>query len=306
MFNNATALRQLTDRLYKLDKLGICILHGSTPAAELQDHSMADRITIRILGSERDGGDVRLSDFIDQLEAFAEALRQTERALSGNSSTYIYYKIVDLTHNSPATIVLEAVAKKRAPVTSRAVTKKFIDGVRVIRNKKRAPHGADIAMLRAYKALASPKKNIQRVELVQSSAKVIPIDSVFSREVDKIIGPDIYSVGSVSGRLESINLHNTLRFAIFPSVGPSRISCEFKSNLRPAVKEALDRYVTITGRLRYKEMDKYPYAIDVREIDIHEPDAELPNLYDIRGITEDSTEGQSAEDFVRSMRDANW
>ena len=41
-----------------------------------------DLITIRLMGSEKDGGHVRLSEFIDQLEAFIEALRQTERILS--------------------------------------------------------------------------------------------------------------------------------------------------------------------------------------------------------------------------------
>ena len=268
---------------------------------------MATTITIRLLGSEKDGGDVRLSDFIDQLDAFAEALRQTERALSGQSQTFIYYKVVDLTHNSPATIVLEAVARDRSPVTPNAVTNNFINGVRSIRNKKRAPQGADLAMMRAYKALASSeKKNIQRVEIVETPSKVISIDSVFSKQVEEIIGPDIYSIGSVSGRLESINLHNTLRFAIFPSIGPTRISCEFRPALRPQVKSALDHYVTISGRLRYKQMDKFPYAIDAKEIDIHEPDADLPSLHSIRGITTDSMEGQSAEEFVRSIRDANW
>lgn len=265
-----------------------------------------DLITIRLMGSEKDGGHVRLSEFIDQLEAFSEALRQTERALSGKNSAYIYYRIVDLTHNSPATIVLEPVAPPSAPVSAKAVRKNFITGVREIRNKRQAPFGANLAMMESYKSLSAKVNRIERVELVESPTKVIPIDSVFSKQVDEIIGPDTFSFGSVSGKLEALNFHKTLKFFIFPTVGAQRISCEFKPNLREKVKLGLDHYVTIEGRLRYKQMDQFPYAIDAKDIDVHEDDAQLPTLHDLRGISPNSTEGMSAEEFVRSIRNANW
>jgi hypothetical protein len=259
-----------------------------------------NRITIRLVGSAKDGGDVRLSEFIEQLEAFSEVLRQTERALSGRNSNFIYYKVVDLTHQSPATVVLEPVARNSSPVTPRALKNNFIAGVNAIR-KKKAPHGADLAMMESYRALSAPKRNIERVEVVETPNKIIPIDSAFSKQVDEIIGPDIYSFGSVSGRLESVNLHNTLKFVIFPAVGPQRISCEFRPDLRVKVKTALDNFVTISGRLRYKKMDRYPYAIDAKEVDIHEQNSDLPTLHDLRGVSSNSTEGMSAEEFVRSI-----
>lgn len=264
-------------------------------------------ITIRLIGSDKDGGDVRLSDFLEKLEAFSDALRQTERSISGLSSNFIYYKVVNLTHRSPATITLEAVASQSAPVSARIVTSNFIAGVRSIRNKRKAPASADLSMLQSYRALAiAPNRNIQRVEIVETSKKVIPIDSVFTRQVDEIIGPDAYSYGEISGRLESVNLHNTLKCVIFPSVGPQKVACVFKPELRGKVKTALDNYVTISGRLRYKQIDKFPYAIDAKDIDIHEPHDDLPKLNDLRGISPNSTEGMSAEAFVRSLRNANW
>lgn len=265
------------------------------------------RITIRLVGSDKDGGDVRLSEFIEKLEEFSDALRQTERALSGLSSNFIYYKVVNLTHTSPATVTLEAVARPSAPVSPRIVTNNFIAGIRSIRNKRAAPSVADLPMLQSYKALViAPNRQIQRVEIVETAKKIIPIDSVFARQVDEIIGPDVYSFGEISGRLESVNLHNTLKCVIFPSVGPQKVACDFKPELRAKVKAALDNYVTISGRLRYKQIDKFPYAIDAKDIDIHEVHEELPKMNDIRGISIKSTEGQSAEDFVRSIRNANW
>lgn len=60
------------------------------------------RITITIKGSETDSGDVRLSEFLEQLDAIKEALRQTERVVSGNQEQRIYYRIVGLSHSSPS------------------------------------------------------------------------------------------------------------------------------------------------------------------------------------------------------------
>ncbi len=266
-----------------------------------------NRITIRLVGSESDGGDVRLSEFLKQLEAFGEALRQTERALSGERETFVYYKVVNLTHRSPATVVLEGVAKKASPVTARAVMSNFVSGVRNVRDQKKPPAGVDLAMLESYRALVAPTQlHIQRVEIVESPKKIIPIDSIFSKQVEELIGPDIFSFGSISGRLERINFHNTYKFEIFPSVGPRKVSCNFRPNLKPKVKAALDSYVTISGRLRYKQVDRFPYAIDARDVDIHEENDTLPTLHDLRGVMRDSTEGVSAEEFVRSIRDANW
>jgi hypothetical protein len=265
------------------------------------------RITIRLVGSEKDGGDVRLSEFLEQLEAFSEALRQTERVLSGLNTNFVYYKVVDLTHSSPATITLEAVARASAPVSPRLVATNFISGVKSIRNQRKAPAASGLAMLESYRALAiAPRRNIQRVEIVETPKKIIPIDSAFSKRVDDIIGPDVYSFGDISGRLESINLHNVLKCVIFPTVGPVKVACEFKTDLKGKVKAALDNYVTISGRLRYKQIDKFPYAIDAKHIDIHESHDDLPKLHDLRGIAANSTEGMSAEAFVRSLRDANW
>lgn len=266
-----------------------------------------NRVTIRFIGSEKDGEDVRLSELIEQLEAFSEALRQTERSLSGLSSNFIYYKVVNLTHSSPSTITLEAVARQSAPVSPNIVTNNFIAGVRSIRNKKKPPATADLAMLQSYRALGiSPNRNIQRVEIIETAKKIISIDSAFSKQVDEIIGPDVYSFGDISERLERVNLHNTLRCVIFPTVGPAKVTCDFKPEHRSKVKAALDNYVTISGRLRYKQVDKFPYAIDAKQIDIHEPVDDLPKMNDLRGISKNFTEGMSAEEFVRSIRDANW
>jgi hypothetical protein len=41
-------------------------------------------------------------------------------------------------------------------------------------------------------------------------------------------------------------------------------------------------------------------------IDVHEDHATLPGLDELRGTSPKFEEGMSSEEFVRSIRDANW
>jgi hypothetical protein len=66
----------------------------------------------------------------------------------------------------------------------------------------------------------------------------------------------------------------------------------------------LDRYVCVNGKLRYKRLEDFPYAIDAEEIEIMPFDDELPNLFDIRGIAPNLTSGRTTEDFLEAIRDA--
>ena len=264
------------------------------------------RITIRLVGSKGDGGHLRLSDFIDQLEAFSEALRQTERLLSGQDRASVYYKIVELSYHSPATMTIEGASSKDSPVKPTEVMQTFVADVRAL-SRKKPPAKLDLAMLEAYRGLSRPlEKHVHQVEIIETKNKIIPIDHAFTENVDAVIGPDSFSFGSISGRLERVNLHHTYRFEIYPTVGPKRVKCDFRADLKQKVKKALDSYVTVSGRLRYKQWDRYPHAIDARDIDTHEDEGRLASLHDLRGVAPKATGTMSAEDFVRSIRDANW
>lgn len=265
------------------------------------------RITIEFKGSDADAGDVRLSEFLEQLEAVKEALKQTERVVSGRPDQHIYYKIVDLSHSSPSRVVLEPVypvdkvLRKSLSVVPDALT----SSIRVLQFGRKPPARADLAMLESYKTLGA-SRNLKEMTISTSPQKVVSINQGFSERVERAIGPDIFAPGSISGRLERVNLHNTRSFDIFPPIGPPKIRCHFEEADRAKVKNALDNFVTVKGRLRYKTWDKHPHAIDVKFIDIHEPDADLPMMDDLRGIAPDATGGLSSEDFVRTIRENNW
>ena len=81
-------------------------------------------ITIQIEGVQEDGGEVRLNEFIEELTAVKNALRQTERLVLRSDASVIDYRVVKLSRNSPCSVTLGMTARdpvyKDAPQKLRA------------------------------------------------------------------------------------------------------------------------------------------------------------------------------------------
>lgn len=132
----------------------------------------------------------------------------------------------------------------------------------------------------------------------------IPVTRELEHRIDQIIGPDILAEGTIAGDLETVNVHNRSTFYIYPTVGPKKVLCNFPVHLFEAVKLGLKQYVSVSGKLRYKAREPFPYAIDVTDIEINPPGNELPSLWDLRGIEEHATGDVDSVAFIRAMRDA--
>jgi hypothetical protein len=267
----------------------------------------SDLIVVRLVGSDSDEGDVRLSDFIDQLSAIKDVLRETGHAIYGREAPEMEFKIVGLKRSSPATVTIKPIVPRGEKSRIAKICNGFVSGLSTIKIKKKAPAHADLATLESYRNLATPlQKHIQRVEISRDTDKVVSIDRSFRETVTDIIGPDLESTGSVSGFLEKVNLHNGNRFDIYPKVGPRRVQCSFSEDQMEKVREGLKRHVTVSGKLRYKSWDKFPYAVNVKLIDVHEQDRDLPSIFDLQGLAAGITGDVSSEEFVRTIRERDW
>jgi hypothetical protein len=268
---------------------------------------MSRRLTIQIVGSAEDKKNVRLTDFIEQLNNVKKALAETELAVSGKSSSTIEYRIVDLRHNSPATVVIEPIAYypdgKRDRNRTTAVIESFAKELKTIKKKGETAIEPELNRLAAIRNIGV--KQNSRVEEVKITVgrNVVTIDEDFRQKLDAIVGPDEFAHGSVSGMLDVVNLHDGNRFQLYPSIGARKVSGTFPGEIRPVVKNAIGCFVTVTGRLRYKAWSPYPHGINAESIDIHEPDNELPSLTDLRGVFAGITGDLASEEFVHQLRD---
>jgi hypothetical protein len=123
--------------------------------------------------------------------------------------------------------------------------------------------------------------------------------------IDKILGTDITSAGSLTGFLEAVNVHKENKFFIYPPVGPKKVECVFKHDeLFEKVREGIEKYVNVVGTLFYKSKGLHPYKIRVEKIEIYPPENKLPSLMSLRGIAPGLTGGKDSVAFVREQREA--
>jgi hypothetical protein len=268
-------------------------------------------ITIQIEGDPDENGDVRLIDLVEKVNALLAALRATEGLLADENRERVYYRVVELRKDSPATVTVMPVSQKRE--TRKAVVKAFDRAIRAA-NEQTVKGGVIRKMLpelRPFAALTPTsdrhiKKMTVKVHGVRSKKIVLfpqRPDWIPTVELDLSREPD-YAYGSVAGRLERLDVHEGAnKFVVWPKLGP-RVSGTFSNAVKPLVLGAADKYVRVYGRLKYPHGESYPREIDhVSDIDVFEPADELPTLSELRGIAPDATGDMNIRDFIESLHD---
>ena len=260
------------------------------------------KISLRIRGLETEDGHVRFNDFIKQLDIFKKALSAVDHVITDKTSTY--FRVVDLKHDSPALIVLEAVPVDSQVDNPKKVVDKFFTSLDNI-EQGIAPVGFDFSAYQAFKNMASlvQKNRVRDIVLSRNGDAARTVTSL-PPQVDKILGPDEYEVGSVAGMLEQINVHSDQNvFHIYTTAKIRKLRCLFPKSLRQKAVASVDRYVRISGVLKYKAAlrDKNPHEIAVEDIETA-PEGELPTFADLRGISRSKDQTLKSEEMVRRVR----
>ena len=269
------------------------------------------QIRIRMKGNPLNHERLRFNDFINQLDAIRTTLSRLESELSESDSSPLQYNIVDLGHQSPATVLLEVVPGDRGLDISALLANKFVEGLKsIIRGS--IPKDYDSDLLEPFKKIGPPvsKKNSPRylsLVSIEFEDDKVDIEESLETKIDEIVGPDEIIQGSLSGILEMLNIHAHVNtFRIFPIVGPKKADCHFKSNQLENAIAGINHYVNVTGNLQYKRRDKFPYAVSDAEIEIYPDEQDLPSIFDLKGISPNATGEMKSEEFVRRLRNENW
>jgi hypothetical protein len=263
-----------------------------------------DEISFRFVGRHDEDDHILFEDFIKQLNYFLQALNKTFRHITPSEVPALNYQVIDLRHSSPAVISLKAEAHSAGAESTLDL---FCKAIKEIQGEGRVREDFDREILEAYKnvgiqLLRDRFTNVAIIyrgdELMISRSLVHNIDAVLDQEV-------LEEDGSVSGRLEEINVHAGANlFRIYPLIGPSKIICHFPKALMLTAIDAITRHVNVYGKLKYKPREKYAHEINVQDIEIYPYDDELPSILDLRGMAPNATGDLSSEEFVRELRSA--
>lgn len=260
----------------------------------------APTLTLKLVGQDDEGGAVRFEDFRTFCDKIMECLRRSEFAVTRRIGS-IRYRIVDMRGGSAA-LTLEPIApvqkKKKKPDRRQDVVgffKRTVASLEVSTNYDPRLSPDDLV---AFRELRAPLRRTKEVWVADAQ-----LTSQYIANIDRILGTPIRSEGSVSGFLEGLNLHQKNEFILYPPILGYRIVCSFPEQMFELVRAALKKNVTVRGTLYHHPDRPFPDRVQVKELEIHPPDNELPTLRDLRGSFRGCTEGRSAVDFVRVLRD---
>jgi len=266
--------------------------------------STSNRITLRITGLDKDDGDIKLQDFILELENLKTALTETQKLVS--EKQIAYFKIVGLQKNSPAQIDIEAVpieSEHEAEVNS--LVSSFFKNLGDI-NHGVLPRNFTNDAIEAYKNLSflKDKGRVADLQISRNGEGAMFIDD-FSNKLTRIVGDFEYEVGTTTGMLDAINIHNQNVFYVYPVRNKPKLKCIFKTEQRGQALAAVGKYVTVFGQKKiYPSVDKpYPFEMNVFSIEVHPDDDSIPSFSELRGIAPHLTKDKKSEDVVRGIRD---
>ncbi|MCY4262539.1 MAG: hypothetical protein OXC97_04395 [Candidatus Dadabacteria bacterium] len=264
---------------------------------------MRTGITITIESAKSDREHVSLDDFSFQLEALRKVLYSTESSLSGENAE-IDWQIVDLTHPSPAEVVLRPVGTRITTDTDiiSETVNKVVRCFKALSEDISLPVEMSQQMLGHYKTFSDRvRKGVLRVS-IKSETDIVKINKTV---IDAVVPSESESIGTVEGRLEFLNIHADRNvFRIYSAIPPEQVNCFFSPDKIKEAREAVGRKIRVLGKLTYPKGENFPRSIKVASIELLPEDDDLPSLGDLRGIAPDITGDLSSEEFVRNLRDA--
>ncbi|MDI9408531.1 MAG: hypothetical protein QM523_04735 [Candidatus Pacebacteria bacterium] len=280
------------------------------------DQNYDNRLKITLVGRGKDGGDLRLNDFIDELKNIKKAILASSSIGNNDNAQNLTidldFKVTALSMNSPAQIEIECLPKEpkgKDKLLLRLDLSKYASNTidNFVQQLKNIENGkiVDNFDYEPFEKLC-PKSNSGivafKIESIYGSSEVTTHTSDL---IYKILGTDLVELGSVRGDLHLVNIHSKeKKFIIYPVIGAKKVSCYFDDSFFEKIKAGLDRFVEVSGKVYTKNNMKFPYKIEVEAIDILPNQDEIPLLSDLMGVyNRVNYGGKNNEEYLAERRD---
>lgn len=264
-----------------------------------------NEIKIIIEGMPAEGGLIRADAFVDSLNSITKNIKKTDKLISRSGTSSFYLKLVELSYQSPAIVVMEAIPSDPNIDLREKTIEKFCSVYQAVQDETVADKEIDYSLIEALnETMQIIGKHLNSIRIVTNGYD-LNLNKIFKAKVDLILVPEEKSIGYIRGMLEYINIHqNKNLFRVYPDIGPTKVSCHFPQELMGKAIDSIGKFVEVKGEIKYKAISKYPHEIIVEEIEAFPDEKELPSLYELRGIAPDLTGKLSSEQFIRKVRNA--
>jgi hypothetical protein len=222
-----------------------------------------------------------LDDFMLELESIKKILDSINKDVGSDKTSLLSYEIVKIRKNSPAYVELMPTAKNE---DTGIVVESFYSGLKLIQHGK-IPSNFSNSTVRAYSQLGKSTVRTKLTFIENGKGSKISVNESFEKYIEDIFKQTYYTEsGSVSGKLDALNVHGIKKtITIYPNYSPA-INCIVDEDLLPIIQSAIRKKVTVTGKIKTRIDEKYPYEIIVKEIKVHKNKEEIPSAEDLWGM----------------------
>jgi hypothetical protein len=202
-------------------------------------------------------GDISANTFEAAIHHSVGLLREFDSAISGRSNGSLRWFIGGL-HSNGSLLVKFASRQKpfrrvrdRLPDFGMNVTDLFVGGFTELEvNAVTPPYLSEFGLKRAEELTSLIGRDGTESFRFETKDRAIAVTRQTTENISKLLPIKRYSVGSVEGVLEAINLHKKARIVVYHAITNKGISCEFEQGQwMHVVKENLGKRVFVFGRL---------------------------------------------------------
>lgn len=261
------------------------------------------KITIQLVGPEANEESIDMKDFADQIIAFYRTLIEIDKDISDQKT--VEYRIVDITHTSPYSVTVDQIRINRDFDNRKKIKNSLPDYIKSIKSKKPLPEGWNPNVLEKIKTLIQPiGSKFSRVAVIVDE-KTHEIDKTVIDNFNKIYLQEFVEHGEITGALELLNIHDPkeTKCIIYSAVDPKKVNGIFRGDMFDELLKAFGKFVTVTGKLKYKSYSNHPYEIVIDELEVHPDEKEIPRLSSLYGAFPNATGDKSTDEFLDEIRD---
>lgn len=151
--------------------------------------------------------------------------------MSPSLTRTIDWSVRELSHSSPAVLVLEPMAREGQLDNRRTIKDTVMEGIASLKERDTRPRYFSDQALASVRDLGSVLgERVHQVEVFTPDTR-LPCNEVIASNVREILHPGREMVGSLEGFLESLNSHGGFVFGLYEPVLASRIECHLNLDL---------------------------------------------------------------------------
>lgn len=218
----------------------------------------------------------KLSDFDKVCDALRACLNHIATCIVGKT---VEYAVSELRTGS-AVIGVEPVLNGVPPELTLDVSETFLRTIEDLELGNEVDRRLDFPAIRSFGGFAA----LARKEDVQVSISGRILTSEFVANVARLLEPASPTFGSVTGRLEAINLHRQSHFTLYTPMAGENVDCSFDRATLRQVLDAIGKRVTVFGKLYYAPAKSFPVKVEVDSFKMLPPDSELPSLLSLKEL----------------------